>query len=286
MPRVRRFPATPPCASSSRKSDSSRRSSACRASTGTRSRPATPSSIGSTRRRTATRRNASSSFIGSCSGCSASASQSAVVSARRNPSNGRTNAPRRCGHAREAGARRAAENVEQHGFGLVVGGVRDEHRGRAVFETRGFERGVPCVTRAFFEVRPRRDLDGAGVEAHTEVGGERGDVARLVRALGTEAVVDVHRDRREPGVGGEHEERNGIGAARTSHDHRRGELGRAEWRTAPGTARAGRPGRAAVTRPGRASFAVPAARRATAATPGPATRRRSPAGPLHAPPRR
>ena len=209
MPTARRRHPRPRRVARARRGSRTRRGgcSAWRASTGTRSRPATPSSSGQhlvADRDPPERRGRRSS--GRATGVE--------------PERGAERARSRRGGARAAGARRArgaapcrrardrplpAQHVEQHGLGLVVGGVRDEHRGR-----RRARRAPSRARRTARRARaPRGSGPGATVDRDAADAARRAARPRRARrrrrrALsGAQAVVDVHRDRREPGVGRE-----------------------------------------------------------------------------------
>ena len=114
-----------------------------------------------------------------------SASQSARVSARRSPSSGRTTCrvPRR--HAREPGRGRAAQQVEQHGLGLVVGGVADEHDVGARARRRARSSAAYRASRAArLEVaRPGSTSPTARTEPGAELRRDRARRASASRAL-------------------------------------------------------------------------------------------------------
>ena len=83
------------------------------------------------------------------------------------------------------------------------------------------ERAVPRVPRAGLEVRARRRRRRAPTATARRARRPRPphDVD-VGRAVGPQAVVDVDRDRREPGLGREHEQRDGVRAAGARDDHR------------------------------------------------------------------
>ena len=86
-------------------------------------------------------------------------------------------------HAGEPVQAGAPEEVEEHGLGLVVGGVAGEGVGRQDGVASG---AGPCL-----QVRTRFDDDPLGAEAGAEAVGRRRHDVRLGGRAGTQAVVDV-----------------------------------------------------------------------------------------------
>ena len=89
---------------------------------------------------------------------------------------------------------RAAQQVEQHGLGLVVARVADEDARRADSAPHRFERGVPGVARARFEVRRRRRSSTR--TTHGTSAPKRAAAAATTSAscdAGAQPVIDVHR---------------------------------------------------------------------------------------------
>ena len=201
--------------------------SACRVSTGTRSRPRRlRAARAAPRGATQLRRCTGSSFDGSCDRREArGASQSARTSARRTPSSGRTTWPRRAGIPASPLAAAPAEQVEQHGLGLVVGGVRDEHRGRARARRRAASSAAYRASRArASRFPPGAIVDPHASHAHAEPARPRRATTSASRALSgrrpwsTCTAIGV-----EPGVGGDDEQRERVGAAGAGDDDRRDE---------------------------------------------------------------
>ena len=175
----------------------------------------------------------------------------------------------------------AAQEVEQHGLGLVVGCVAGQDVGR--------QRGVAGGPGAGLQVRPRRDLDPHGAEGRAEaLGRVRHDVGLIV-AAGAQPVVDVDRRHSRARGDGQDQQRQRVGAAR----HRAGDLGAGGREPAAGQERVdgrgrapdrghGRPGPVRrprrPDRPGRPSAGAPGSPPGTAAAPDPPSRRRRRAG--------
>ena len=90
--------------------------------------------------------------------------------------------PAHAGEAIEAGA---AQQVEQHGLGLVVDRVPREHIGR---ERRVAGRARPC-----FEVGTRSDLSALRTKRGTAGARDLGDDLGVAFGPGPETVVDIHR---------------------------------------------------------------------------------------------
>ena len=108
------------------------------------------------------------------------------------------------GEAVEAGA---AQQVEQHGLGLVVGGVAGEHVGR--------QRRVAGRARPGFEVRARARPGRAptGTQHRTSRADRGHDVGVRARA-GPQPVVDMDRRDLTAGVDREDQQGQRVGAAR------------------------------------------------------------------------
>ncbi len=157
-------------------------------------------------------------------------------------------------HARQPGRATPAQEVEQDRLGLVIGGVRHEHRRRAVRHAGRLERVVSRRARPRLDVGSRGDGHAACIEARAQPRCRVGHDACLALAPGTQAVIDVHRDRRQPVVDREGQERERVGAARASDDDRRGhvvrhvELHRRRHQRAPQGAAAGPDGPARASR--------------------------------------
>ena len=178
--------------------------SAWRASTGGHvpARPS-PSSSGSSSWRTRLRRWAGSALDGSSTGSSPSSAHRARVSGRRRPSSGWPSGRMPARPSRPA----PAQQVEQHGLGLVVGGVAGEHVGRAARRSgrrgpapRGSDPGATS-TRSARNAAPNR-----GAASSHDVG--LGSRAR------PQPVVDVHGRHLAAGRSGQHEEGQRVGPAR------------------------------------------------------------------------
>jgi hypothetical protein len=109
------------------------------------------------------------------------------------------------GHRRQAVEARAAQQAEEDGLGLVVGGVTGHH-------VRG-EHGAAGVTGAGLEV-------GSGLHVDPVLAVRRGPACRrwpgrrsVVGRVGTEAVVDVVGGDDAAGGHGEGQQRGRVGAA-------------------------------------------------------------------------
>ncbi len=136
------------------------------------------------------------------------------------------------GHSGQPGRGAAPQQCEQHGLGLVVAGVPDEDRDRADLVGDAFERGVPRVASAGFEVGPGVDLDRDDPGVGTQAGRRVADEARLAIGPGAQTVVDVHRDDVESLRAREREQRQRVGAPGAC-DRRRGHRERAARRRSP-----------------------------------------------------
>ena len=114
-------------------------------------------------------------------------------------------------HGRETVESRAPHEVEQDGLGLVVGGVPSERVGR--------ENRVARLARPRFEVRARAHRRAGRDERGTEAGRGRSYDAGLAVGPRPQAVVDVHRGHLATRLTREHEEGEGVGAARDGAGH-------------------------------------------------------------------
>ena len=167
-----------------------------------------------------TRRNARSSFIGSSSTGRGRARRTArAVSARRSSSSGRTTAPRRGAMPASPAAAAAAQQVEQHGLGLVVGGVRRRgrtsalERRRAPLERARTARRGPAPRGWARGRRPPRPCAERGTEARRRRRPRRRPRAALSarRPWSTCTATGA-----SPRVGGEREQRDRVGTARAA----------------------------------------------------------------------
>ena len=107
---------------------SSRNAVAVRASASATPPPSTSSISGSTSWRSRVRVKRRSLLCGSCQASSPSSAQAACVTSRRTPSSGRHQGGSYGAHAGDRPGTGAAAQPEQHGLGLVVEGVRQQHR--------------------------------------------------------------------------------------------------------------------------------------------------------------
>ena len=127
-------------------------------------------------------------------------------------------------HARQPGRAAPPQEVEQDRLGLVVGGVRHEDRRRGVRHACRLEGVVSRRARPRLEVGSRGEGHAARIEPRAQPRRDVRHDARLALAAGSQAVVDVHRDRRESVVHREGQERQRVGATRASDDDRRGHV--------------------------------------------------------------
>ena len=119
--------------------------------------------------------------------------------------------------AGEAVEARTAEQVEEHGLGLVIGGMPGEHlAGQGV---------VASPPGTGFQVRTWGDVDRDGTELGPSLPGHRRDEIGFGGGVGTEAVVDVHGGDLAASLDRQHQQRDRVGTS----GHRAGER-RARWR--------------------------------------------------------
>ena len=121
-------------------------------------------------------------------------------------------------HARQPRRTAPPQEVEENRLGLVVGRVRHEHRRCAVRHPCGLEDVVSRRARPRFEVGSPGDGHAARIEPRAQPRREVGHDARLALAPRSQAVVDVHRDRRESVVDRDGQEHKRVGATRASDD--------------------------------------------------------------------
>ena len=215
-------------ANSSRRSESARATRACRARTARRSRSAPASSAGMTSRRSHTRRWTGSAFIGSTIGDRPRRTHTAARSARATSMRGRTIVPRPGRHPGQAGDPGPPEHVEEHGLGLVVPAVPDQHGCGAEALPGPFKGPVPGLAGPGLEVRARRHGHGLGGEPRPQPLGEARHDVGLGGAPRPGPVVHVHGHRAQPRLGGQCQESEGIRpAGARDHDrrHQTGEAG-------------------------------------------------------------
>ena len=234
---ARRRPRPPPGRAASRAaassaSPSSRSCAAVRASASATPPASTSSSSGSTSRRRRTRVKRGSTLCGSSQKVRPCARHAAAVSARRRPSSGRSQGGSQVAHAGQRPGARAAAEAEQHGLGLVVEGVAEQH-GRVGVRAGGAQRGVAGPAGGRLE--PAAAVDDHAVHGRRnalggQVGDERG--AAFGGAV-LQPVVDhrdVHPTGRDGPGGGEQGRRVGTAGARDEQRrraHRRGQRRRA-----------------------------------------------------------
>ena len=108
-------------------------------------------------------------------------------------------------HRRETVEARAAQEVEQHRLGLVVGGVAGE-------DAAG-EGVVAGAAQAGLQVRPGCDVDAMEHEVDAEGGGGRPRDLGVGSRVGADAVIDVVGGDGATGRDGEHDQGRRVGAA-------------------------------------------------------------------------
>jgi hypothetical protein len=95
-------------------------------------------------------------------------------------------------HAGQAGGAGAAQQLQQHGLGLVVEVVGGQQEVDAVAAAHRAEGGVAQLARGRFDAAPALlDHDGALVEGRAKSGGRRGAMRGPGIGVGAEAMMDV-----------------------------------------------------------------------------------------------
>ncbi len=89
-----------------------------------------------------------------------------------------------------------------------------------MLDANGLERAVAGIPGARFEVPTRRNVHRDAARLDAEPGGRVAHDVRLARALRTEPVIDVHRDRAEPRLGRDDQERERVRTTRARDDDR------------------------------------------------------------------
>ena len=200
----------------------------CGPGPGRRPGPSSLSRSGSTAWRTRDRVNRGSSLAGSVHQAMSWAPQACSVWARVRSSSGRRNTPNDAAHAGQRPGTAAPGEPEEHGLGLVVEGVAEQHRVRAVAVGDLLQDGVAGLPGGGLEALAlgldpypdRRGLVGAQ-RGHLpdDVGGHLG--RRLVQA-----VVDGDAHDRPGTVAslehGSGQQREGVGTAGARDQDRRG----------------------------------------------------------------
>ncbi len=118
----------------------------------------------------------------------------------------------RC-HGAQTGRARAAEQCQQYGLRLVVGGVAGKRTGP--------EHPLPGDAGSCFEVGPVEQLDGFAPQVEAESLRGPGSTGGVVVGRGPEPMVHVNGGDITTGRNGKPDEGGGIGATRQSALHRR-----------------------------------------------------------------
>jgi hypothetical protein len=108
-------------------------------------------------------------------------------------------------HGRQSTSSGAAQQVDQDGLGLIIGGVTGEHVGG---QHRIAGCACPCL-----QVRAVTHLHDGGVERNAHSVGQRPDHLRLSGSAGSKLVVDVDRGGVAPCGNRQDEQSRGVGAA-------------------------------------------------------------------------
>lgn len=164
------------------------------------------------------------------------------------------------GHGGQPGQAGAAGEVQEHGLGLVGGGVSEGHERGAVVEGLLAQRGAAGLAGAGGQAGAGGEREAVERERKAPRGGQLLHERGLVGGAGAQAVVDVAHRQAQPLARGQQAEQpeqgDGVGAPRAGHVHRhglaaRGAEGRVRRRPQHGeaaAARSQRVGDARVTR--------------------------------------
>ena len=120
-------------------------------------------------------------------------------------------------HPGEARPSSTTQEVEQHGFRLIVRGVPGEHVGR--------QDPIPGRPHARLEIRPGFDSDALGNERGPETVRCGSNHVGLARRLGANTVINMDRRNDATVIGRQNEEGQRVGAAGHSAGHGEARIG-------------------------------------------------------------